>query len=216
MSEENKEEEKIEEFKKQANVELSQDLLDKILQGGELEFEHEGIKYRVRKPSFADKQKVYKEKVRKFTELLKDKSLMMEEDLKTQYKERGIDIDEYQNKINNLEIEKKSIQLKVGEILTGSGVESDAETYAKRIQEIINHQVELSRKKSSLMEYCLEQQLLVYLYAYLTVLVAEKQVGEKWNKVWSSYEEFENCPDESLVNRIAFNAGILMREEINL
>lgn len=208
--------EKIDEVTKKATEDLNQDLLDKILQGKDFEFEIKGIQYKVRKPTFVDKQKVYKEKIKKYTELLKDENLMLETDLKEQYKKRGIDIDDIQNKIMNLEQEKKSYQLKLGDILIGNGVESDAEIYKKQIEDIIRKQKELSMKKTSLMEYCLEQQLVVFLYAYLTTLIVDKKVGEKWEKVWNSYEEFEASPDEEIINKIAFYSTLMMQEEIRL
>lgn len=206
----------IQEISIKAGNELNQELLDSILQGGEFTFEFKDVKYKIRKPSFSDKQKLYKEKVKKFTELIKDKSLILEADLKAIYKERGIDIDEYQNKIVNLEQEKKAYQLKLGAVLAGDGVESDADMYKEQIQEIINKQTDLSMKKTSYLEPCLEQQLIVYLYAYLTTLIADKRVGESWEKVWNSYEEFENTSDEEVVNKIVFYSALMMRDEIKL
>lgn len=210
------EQNKIEQITTKAGEDLNQDLMELALQGSEFTFEFKDVTYRVHKPTFADKQKIYKERVRKYTELLKDKTLVMESDLKAQYKERGIDIDEFQDKILALEQEKKSYQLKLGAILAGEGVESDAEIYKTEIQNIINKQTELSIKKTSLLEPCLEQQLIIYLYAYFTTLLVEKKVGETWVKVWNSYQEFEDSPDEEMVNKLIFYSALMMRDEIKV
>lgn len=210
------EQNKIEQVTTKAGEDLNQDLMELALQGSEFTFEFKDVTYRVHKPTFADKQKIYKEKVRKYTELLKDKSLVMESDLKAQYKERGINVDDFQDKILALEQEKKSYQLKLGAILAGDGVESDAEVFKKEIESIIAKQTELSVKKTALLEPCLEQQLIIYLYAYFTTLLVEKKVGDSWVKVWNSYQEFEDSSDEEVVNKLVFYSSLMMREEIKV
>ena len=41
------------------------------------------------------------------------------------------------------------------------------------------------------------------MYNYMTYLITEKQVGEKWVKAFSSFDEFMNT-DEILVGKLAF------------
>ncbi len=210
-----KKEEALQELTKKVSENINFDLVDQALQNNEILFEHAGNTYRIRKPLYSDKQKVYKEKITKFTQLLKNPEMILEEDLKTQYKQRGIDIDDMQRQIIDLELEKQKHQLKLGEILAGNGVEANMEPYKDQIRDIEMKQTEISVRKNVLMEFCIESQLLVYLYSFMTTLIAEKQVAEdKWERIWNSFDEFEKCPDEEFVNKAAFHATLILRDEI--
>ncbi len=179
------------------------------------EFEILEVPYRVSKPTYGQKQKTYKKRAEKFTELIQDKTLMLEKDLKKQYKERGIDIDEMQTKIISLEREKHNIQLKLGEALVKQASDTELKAYKEQIEEIQAKQINISIEKTNLLDFTIEQQLFVFTYTYLTFLIAEKKVDDKWVKVWNTWEDFENS-DEDLIKEISYHASLIMKDELSL
>lgn len=209
---ENKEE--IKKIGEEIKKNLEENLVEEGLQDNKLDFEHEGIKYRVSKPTFGQKQEAYRKKVEKFTSYLKDTNYLLEKDLKKQYLERGIDIDAMQEKIVALEKEKQALQLKLGELLVAKASDSDLKVLKDEISQIQMKQIEVSIEKSSLLEYSIEQQVFSYVYSYLTYLVAEKNVDDNWVKVWSSYKEFETSKDEELIRKFSQHSPIVLKDEI--
>lgn len=209
---ENKEE--INKISEEIKKNLEENLIEDGLQDNKLDFEHEGIKYRVSKPTFGQKQEAYRKKVEKFTSYLKDANYLLEKDLKKQYLERGIDVDAMQEKIVSLEKEKQALQLKLGELLIAKAPDSDLKVLRDEISDIQMKQINVSIEKSTLLEYSIEQQVFSYVYSYLTYLVAEKNVDDKWIKVWASYQDFETSKDEELIRKFSKHSPIVLKDEI--
>lgn len=193
-------------------MDLSQ--AEELISNNEIIFDVDNVTYKVSKPTFKQKQDVYREKVRKFNDLLKDETLPLEEDLKKTLKKRGVDIDEMIQKIMSLERKKKDLQYKLGELLAKQGSKEDIETLKNEIisiQIIIN---DFLIRKSSFLEFSLEHQLIVYVYSYLTYLVSQKKVGDNWEPVWKSFDDFEKTEDDKVVQKLAFNAATICKDEI--
>lgn len=205
--------EKIKEITEKVKEFADTSLIESALYSNELEFEIDGVKYRVRKPTFSEKNKVYKEKVKKFTSLLADKELKMEGDLIKMYKERGIDVEEIDQKIYNLEKERQNLQQLLGKEIEKKSPENQLKTLRDQISDIQSEQASLSVRKTGLLQFSIEYQLNMYVYAYLTTLIAEKREGDAWVRIWKSYEEFENS-DENFVNRVTSYAGLMVRDEV--
>ena len=195
--------------------EQEQSLLESALLDNKLEFDYRSIKYRIKKPSFKEKQETYKRKSIRFSELIRDKTYMLEADLKKQFKERGIDLDEMTERVKNLEREKDSLQLKLGEAIVKQASDSELKTYKEQIATIKERQLELLNEKNNYLEFSIENQLFGESYSYLLFLCAEKLIDEKWVKAWATYQDFE-VSDEELVRTLAYYSTYMLRDEVKV
>lgn len=212
-------EDKVKEMTEKVANAMNEDLVERVLTDNKFQFEIDGVKYRVRKPTFSEKQLGFKKKISKFTELMRDKDekgepkYLLEKDWIKQYKDRNIDIEDMDNQIFKLEKQKQSLDMILGKEIEKKSSEDDLKKVRDEIYNIQLEQTAISIQKTNLLQFSIEYQLNVYLYSFLTTQVSEKEVDGKWVKVWNSYEEFENSSDEELVNRVTLNATLLMRDE---
>jgi len=210
QSKEKKIQETLESIKENINI----DMLEEAIVDNELVFPIDGVEYKVIKPSWGEKTQVQEFQVKKYLEMLKDKNIPLEQDLRKTYKERGIDIDEMEKRNRVLEKEKQDAQYKLGELLAKSGIEQDIQIFKNQIIDLQNEQLEILVRKASLLSLSLESQLFNYVYSYLTMLVTYKKEGENWVRLWKTYDDMKAATDE-LVNKIAAKASVVLRDEIN-
>lgn len=183
--------------------------IEEMLSHNNLEFTFENSRYRVRKLSYKEKQQAYEKQVEKVTELLSSSNYDMEEVLKEKYKKKGIDIAAMDKQILTLEQKKQQYQLKLGELLTKQAKESDLQTFRDEITKLSEEQLNLSIKKTNLLQYSIEQQALVYVYSYLTFLITEKYENDKWIKAFETYDDFTNASEE-LINKASAHATLII------
>lgn len=212
---ENKEKNVLEDIKKAIDL----DEIENILIKNEIVFEHNGKKYRVQKPTQKQKSETYQSQVKKYTELLQDKSYMLEEDLKKQYKSRGIDIDKMNKDLLELERQKHDCKFKLGEALEKKLPMSEIKNLRDKIDDLKVQQQKISIKKTALLETSIEQQSLLYGYSHLAYLLAEVNISkegepEKWEKLWKSWKEYENEKDEKLLYLVTFNSTLIGKGEL--
>lgn len=217
---------KIEAVKKKLNEIMELDAVGDFLKSNEFEFEFKGNKYRVRKPSYKIKQEAYQKRLSKYSILLKEKNedgtfkYSIEEDLLKNYKERGIDVDGMNKQMDNLVLDKERLMMRLGKGLTDKIAENELNLYRKEIEKINQSIQKLSAKKGALLEFSIENQVLLYFYAYLTYLMAEeykkgKDLGEgnkesdEWKRVWNTFAEYENA-DEELILEFSYRAVFLI------
>lgn len=200
---------------------LNIDFVENLIKDNKIEFEVESQKYRMRLLTYKERQSLYKKRADKYLELLNTKNsegeylYKLEIDLKNLYKERGIDIDEMNNKFQILESQKKVLQEKLGQSLTKEASSNvELESYKKEIESLINMQKEISIKKSTLFEFSIENQILIFMYIFTAFLATEKLVNEKWVKVWNAFEDFENDTNNQLINTSVYYATILSNYEL--
>ncbi len=218
------EEEKIREDKLK-NIEnglkdiMDVDYVSSLVEKNEIEFEYKNMKYKVSRPSFRCKQDVNEKKMVKYIELLKMKTssgefqYKTEEDLIKLYKERGKDIEEINNRIDNLDKQKNDYMFKLGKLLKEGKTSDELEVMKKEINVIYDEQKQLVMEKSMLLESSLESQINVYVYTYMGYICTEKYIDDKWIKSWNTYEEFLE-EDEYLVNKVVFYISLLSRSQI--
>lgn len=170
------------------------------------------VKYRVSKLTFGQKQELNKARVKKFNELMKDSAFMLKDDLKKQYKTKGIDIDELEEKNLALESKKKTIKEKLGELLSKQASESECRELKQLIIDIEEIQYSNVTKLTELYEFSIENQMLIFSYSYVLMLCVEIYKEDKWVRFWNNYEEFSNT-EEQLVNEIAMYASFVVKDE---
>lgn len=202
--EQNEKLEAIKQLNEKTLEEINQAEVENLLQNNVIEFKVGEDLYRITKPTFAQNQETAKFKIKKFNELLRDPDLYFQADLKERLKSKNIDIDKMQEKFLNLEIEKKSYQFKLGKMLAEKASETDLNELREQIKDLEEKQNEISAEKNSYLEFSLENQLVIYLYAFITALITEKKIGENWERVWKSYEDLERCESPELVRKAGF------------
>lgn len=188
--------------------------IEEAVKDNKNEFVYNSINYRVRKPSYKEKQQVYEAQARKFKELVESNAYMFEDNLKSELKKnKNVDLDAFGDKIETLEFEKKKLQLELGELLKNKGSEQDIITIKNRLLDVISEQQITSIRKSRYLEYSIENQLMLFSYDFLTFLVTEKQVEDKWVKAFNNFDEFLNESD-GLVSNLTTRTYLLLQNEI--
>jgi hypothetical protein len=190
-------------------------LVEDAVKNNTASFDFEGVTYRATKPNYKQKQDVYKERVKKFTELLKDTAYSLERDLKKIYLARGIDLDGMITKVTALEKEKQNLQYKLGEALKNSAGDNDCIILKKEIERVTAEQQVVAIERNSYLEFSVENQVLIHMYSYMTYLVSEKKEGDTWVRAFNTFEEFL-AGNESLINQLAFLTTALAANEFNL
>ena len=217
---------KIEGVKKKLNDIMELEGVSDFLKDNEFEFEFKETKYKVHKPTYRDKQDAYQQRIIKYSQLLKEKNedgsskYNIEEDLIKEYKSRGIDFDLINKNIETLIMDKERLMIRLGKALKEEAPKNELEIYRKEIEKINKEIEKITVKKTVLFESSIETQTLLYFYSYLTYLTAEKyDIGKdlgdgnkeegKWIKVWNSFEEYQNAP-EDLIIEISYRAAFLI------
>jgi len=201
-------EEKIEEIKKKLTEVLDLTEMEELVKSNEKIFEDNGITYKVRKPTYKEKQEVYQKRVERFTELLNNEKYSLELDLKKMYLKRGIDIDEMSSKMSKKIKRRDELMLQLGELVKNSASEDDLKKLKTEIQEIQEEIKLISINKTSLLEFSIENQVLIHTYSYLTYLVSEKKEGDSWVKVWKSFDDFQN-DSTTIGNKLAYYVTLI-------
>lgn len=183
--------------------------MEEMIKDNKIEFDYKEQKYKVRLLNLHEKGILNDLKMKKQVQLLKDKDVLKEKELISLYKERGFDLDEIKDKINKLEVEKKSIAFKLGESLSNKSEESILKVYRDEIRELSNEINLLLIQKNDLLSCSLENQLSNYFIKVLTYLSLEKLENNKWNKPFNSIEELEKNVDESLIEKSIYYTMLL-------
>jgi len=202
-----------EETKAEAAMSKMKELLDmndleNIIQSNEQTFDLDEVTYRLKKPTYKQRQEAYKKRIEKYTEFLKDKSYLLEEDLKKLYLERGLDTDEILKMIKNKGDRRNSIMLQLGEAIAHNAPDNELETLKEEIKLLNDEIQQLSIKRTVLFDTSLEQQVMIHTISYLTYLITEKKEGENWVRAWNTYDEFENAP-EKLINHTTYYVTLM-------
>ncbi len=222
MSEEKKEV-KLTEISQKENQKIQTDLneimdmelINEIISDNTFPFEFKNNKYRVRRPTYEEKTDANKKRSAKYLELLKDESFAFEKELRVLYKKRGIDIDEMDKTIRNLNQKRENYALKLGEALAKKKPDAELQIFKDEIDKINLQTQPITIEKSSLLELSIENQVTIFVYTYLTFLISEKLVDKKWIRIWNSHIELLN-DKTPLVNKITFYSTILINDELNL
>ena len=202
--------EKVDKIKKDLKKSIDMSKVAELIDKNVIEFYYDGIKYRVRKPTYKEKQQAYQQQVEKVTELLDNKGYLMEDVLKEKYKNKGINIDKMTQQMTALEAKKSSFQLKLGKLLKEKASDKDLKIYRDEIAQTQEEQIMISIRKTNLLQYSVEHQALIYVYSFITYLILEKEEKEeKWIKAFNTYEEFAQS-NEDLINEASAKASLVV------
>ena len=185
------------------------DVLEQYLQDSINEFVYLDKHYRVHKPTPVEKEVANKERMKKYFEMLKDSNYMFRKALVSLYKTKNIDIDAMDFEVKNLFLSEKGLLKRLGE----TADPQDIELLEKEIMSIRRQQQDIFLQKEELLKYCIEQQLEDFLKFYLVYLVLEVKNGENWERVYKSYVDFMNSPDDMLQAKAAQVFAVMLYNE---
>jgi len=185
------------------------DVLEQFLKSNVNEFIFCDKHYRVQKPNPIQKEEANKERMKRYFTMLKDSAYMFRKSLVLLYKEKNIDIDAMDREVKNLYLTENGLLKKLG----NTQDPMDIEVLEKEIEVIRKQQQEMFIQKEELLKYCIEHQLDDFLKFYLVYLVLEVKNGDKWERVYKSYEDFMASPDEILQAKAAQVFAVMIYNE---
>lgn len=171
-------------------------------------FDHKDKKYRVKMLDSSDKAELDILRRQKFGELLKNKDILFEKEIIKLYKERGINVEEIDDKISKLKLELKDVMYKAGESIEKKDPEEIWKKYKNDKDEIIFEITELSVQKGHLLENSFERTLEHYVIEVMSFLSLEKKIEEKFVRAFKTNEDFLKA-DEELVGKAISYAMVL-------
>jgi hypothetical protein len=170
--------------------------MENLVKDNKIEFVIAGTTYRVRKPTFVERQEVDTSRRKKYLEFINDASYFFKRQWVDKYKAKGVDIIAMEHKIKSHQGEIEQLLLRLA-----TAVEpKDVETLKKEIYTVRDEQFSLSMEVTDLLAHCIENQLVVYTNSYTTYLVLEQKDGETWKKVYDTYEQFMKT-DSEVINQ---------------
>jgi len=197
---------------------LAKDLVDKyeieklteMVKDNKISFVYKEKEYRVSLLDQKRKDELDLMRRKKYSELLQAKdekgnsSFLFIKELIELYKERGIDIDEIDDKIKKLQTEIKDKQMKLGEALEKDESDSILNTYKNEISELIDEIYILTIQKSTLLENSFEKALENYVIKFLSWLSLERKENETYIKAFDSIEDYLKSDDELISKSITY------------
>ena len=191
-------------------------LAEAAAQNNEIVFEVEGTTYRVRKTTFQEKQDANHWRMKKYIEFLRDKECLLEKDLRVLYKERGIDIIKLEKEINELTVQQRTLLFDLGKAIKENKPKIELDKYKEEVSNILLSIQGLSLEKQQLLEFSLENRVIMEVYSFMIWKISEKKVGDKWESIWSTYEDFLNTTPNEVLRQVTKNGAVLITEEMTL
>ena len=172
--------------------------IEKLINNNCIEFEHNNIRFRVRRPNCGEKIELEKARNNKYVKMLQDDNYKTREELTQLYAKRGIDVLEFDRKMDTFQAEINNLKLSLAQVTDIKEVD----IIKNQIFSLMEKQAQVSIEKSNLLQYSLEDQLSLYLQTYLPYLLLEKEVEkDKWIKYFNTYEELEHSTDDKLIGK---------------
>ena len=170
--------------------------------------------YRVRLLNEKEKDELDLLRRAKFSSLFQAKdengnlSFLFEKELIKQYKERGIDIEEINDKIRKLRTEIKDLQMKLGEALEKKEPDSILNTYKDEIIELEDEINGYIIQKSAYLENSFEKTLENYVIKVIAYLSLEIKISDQFVKAYSKLDDFLSAEDELLGKTIIYSMAL--------
>jgi hypothetical protein len=186
--------------------------IEELVKDNKIEFTIEKDLYRVRKPSYSERQEIETIKRQKYLEFIKDNTYLFRKQWIDQYKNKGIDIIEMENKIKVIESEIRSTLLRLAKAQEPNDITKLKNTVLK----LRDEQFSISIEVTDLLSHSIENQLLIYVNSYTTYLVLEKKVeNETWKRVFDSYKDFEESDSKIIKNAFYYINMLIYQYGIN-
>ena len=189
-------------------------IVDEMIKNNQIEFEIKDKKYRVRMLNLKEKIDLDMLRRKKFGQLIQDKDILLEKDLIKVYKERGINIEEIDDKMSKIKAEVNDKQILLGESIANNDGETILKTYSDQIKNLNDELNILFLQKTTLLEFSLENQLLNYIAQIITFLSTDVMNEEGYyRRMWKTVEEFVDSSENDLINK-AGSASMILQYSI--
>lgn len=169
--------------------------LETMIKDNKIEFESDGKFYRVRLLNFVERNELQNIRRLKYVEYLKDKEMLFRKQWVELYKTKGVDIDKMETAILTKQAEIKQLLLRLVKLEDPNSVK----TISVDIEKLRSEQYELVVEKTDLLQYSIEDQLLIHVNSYTSYLALELKKEETWVKAFGSFVDFQNCNDMNLM-----------------
>lgn len=205
----------LENIKTEIDGKINQALVEEFITKESLSYKHNDVIYKVVRPTFEDKQEVFKAIAKKKMQMLDSGEFYPADVLKAKWFKNGIDINEIEKSIKELAEEKQKVQEQLGAILTDENRLDNYKSYEDKIKEL-NEKIQLKRMKIlSYLDCSIETQIEVFAYNYLAFVLTKKLQGEEFVRAWGSFEEFQK-QDGKLINTLSLYTSVLCQDEFNI
>jgi len=171
--------------------------IEHLIKNNTIEFSVADTIYRVKKPNYAEQLEIDKYRRIKYLELVSDDTMMFREQWIEKYKTKNIDIKGIEKNIISIQSEIESLLLRLATLSNPS----DIEKLRADITQLKSKQIAFSIEKTDLLSCSIEDQLKVQVNSYYTYIVLQKQVNDRWIKVFASFEDFKNSDNSELINK---------------
>jgi len=211
---ENVREEEAKKLLNEINESGDLNIVDEMIKNNQIEFEINDKKYRVRLLNLKEKIDLDILRRKKFGQLIQDKDILLEKDLIKVYKERGINIEEIDDKMSKIKAEVNDKQILLGESIAKNDGETILKTYSDQIKNLNDELNILFLQKTTLLEFSLENQLLNYIAQIITFLSTDVMNEEGYyRRMWKTVEEFIDSSENDLINK-AGSASMILQYSI--
>ena len=183
------------------------DEVENMVTDNKIEFNIKKVKYRVRLLTFEENQELEKHRRKKYLEFINDDSMLFRKQWIKKYEAKGIDIDGMEDKIRMNLRKEKEIMLKLAQ----TSDEKRVEELKAQIIELRKASAYINIEKTDLLNFSIEDQLMVAVNSYYTYLVLEKISDEnKYVKVYKDFDKFSKSKNSELVNKAFHYTDILI------
>ena len=208
--------EKIRSLLKNADEEFNHSLIsdNKII------FKCGNDNYRVRFPTAREENEAIDARNRYNIKLLKDDEYVSQKQLIDLWKKKGIDIEEIDKKIQEIQTKINDKMLKLATTMNED--KKGLDFLKKEIEALQYKQYELSIEKTNHLQFCIEKRVSEYFAHYITYLCTEKEKIEEvdgtkkkmWVKAWDSYENYENDSTDISLKAFTLMTKLLLYRRI--
>ena len=178
--------------------------VEEMIRDNKIEFSIEKNKYRVRQLTFDENQQLEKFRRKKYIEFIGDDSMMFQKQWIKKYKEKDIDIDGMEDSIKENLRKEKLLQIKLAQ----TSDEGRVEELKNQIIELRKESAFINIERTDLLNFSIEDQLMVAVNSYYTYLALEKLTGDKdpydkleYVRVYETFEDFSKSTNTTLINK---------------
>lgn len=171
--------------------------VENMLQDNKLYFEVKDKKYRLRFVNAQEQDELNDVRRKKYIEMVNDDTYLFRKQWIKKYKDKGIDIEDMENKIREYHHKERNLLLRLAEI-------KDNDSIKKIKDEVLNireEQQALAVEKTELLSYSIEDQLTMFTLEYTAYLCLEKEDNKEWKKAFENFQNYRDCEDSELVNK---------------
>jgi hypothetical protein len=185
--------------------------LEQMLKSNIIEWKLDNIKYRVRKPTIFEVEEVKKAKNKRYQELLEDDNYLFQDQLIEKLAKKGKSIARMNEEMIRIQQDIEKLQLKLAEYGKEKEKNFPFITELKdKIIEFMNQKNLISVDKTDLLSSSIESELFQLENQKMCSLVLEKEVDNKWEKVFKDYEEFKTCQNGKLMGQAGHYFSLLL------